>query len=290
MQFLKATTDIAFKKLFGNQAHSELTISFLNAILERKEGELITKVSIHDGANYPDTFDKKVSFIDVSCTDQTGKKYIIEMQVINEHNFIERSQYYASLVLSRQLNKKGHYEDLVPVIFVGVVYFKLFKGADYLSHHLILDQKTHEHALKHLEFHFIELSKFEKTIEELTSTTQKWVYLIKHAHELYTIPAQFKNPQEMAEAFGVLNRGGWTENEFDAYEAELDTLRRTVWADEAKELKHEKELLAAREAAEQTKAVLQKTICNMLAEGITIDNIARITGLPVEQIRKLQNK
>src|SRR5207244_1248035 len=92
MKFLDPTTDIAFKKLFGDREKPELTISFLNSVLERKEGELITEVTINDNANIPDTLDKKISFVDINCTDQTGKRYIIEVQVVDEKNFIERSQ------------------------------------------------------------------------------------------------------------------------------------------------------------------------------------------------------
>lgn len=107
MRFLKATTDIAFKKLFGDQKRADLTISFLNSVLERKEGEKITSVMINDPANHPATVDKKSSFVDVSCTDQSGKKYIIEIQVIDEKNFIERAQYYKeSLEEAARMNER----------------------------------------------------------------------------------------------------------------------------------------------------------------------------------------
>ena len=38
MQFLDPTIDIAFKKVFGNQARPEILISFLNSILDLPEG------------------------------------------------------------------------------------------------------------------------------------------------------------------------------------------------------------------------------------------------------------
>ncbi len=45
-KYLKPTTDIAFKKLFGTQERANLTKDFLNSILEKKAGELITKLTI----------------------------------------------------------------------------------------------------------------------------------------------------------------------------------------------------------------------------------------------------
>jgi hypothetical protein len=68
------------RKLFGSQERAALTISFLNSVLERQEGELITIVEIKDDANRPITKDKERTFVNVYCTDQKKNKYIIEMQ------------------------------------------------------------------------------------------------------------------------------------------------------------------------------------------------------------------
>jgi len=45
-KFANPKTDIAFKKLFGVQKDSMLTISFLNAILNRQQGDRIVSVDI----------------------------------------------------------------------------------------------------------------------------------------------------------------------------------------------------------------------------------------------------
>ena len=34
MQFVDVKTDIAFKKIFGNEQHKEILIGFLNAVLD----------------------------------------------------------------------------------------------------------------------------------------------------------------------------------------------------------------------------------------------------------------
>jgi predicted transposase/invertase (TIGR01784 family) len=258
MRFLSATTDVAFKRLFGNQGQTDLTISFLNNILERKEGELITEITINDVANYPILLGKKTSFVDVSCSDQTGKKYIIEVQVVNEHNFIERAQYYTSYFLTRQLEHKDFYTRLVPVIFIGVASYDLFKHTDYLSHHVIMDTKHHEHTMHHLEFHFIELSKFHKTIDELANVADKWIYLLKHAENIEKVPDQLKTPHEMAEAFGILERIKWTEAEFQAYLVELDQWRRTEGA--LHDMRHGLEKEIRREVKEEIKQEVRQEV------------------------------
>ena len=72
--YLNPKNDIAFKKLFGDIAHKDIVISFLNSILERKEGRKIIDVTINDPNNLPETNSpeeqSKSSIVDVRCTDQ----------------------------------------------------------------------------------------------------------------------------------------------------------------------------------------------------------------------------
>lgn len=138
MIFLDPMSDIAFKKLFGDQAKPNIVISFLNSILARQEGEKIVTVTITDPFNTPDTEWLKTSIVDVRCVDQSGKNYIIELQVEFQDDYPQRSQYYASLAIARQLKRGGRYNEVMPVIFIAVLDFKLFNDPDYISHFKIL--------------------------------------------------------------------------------------------------------------------------------------------------------
>ena len=276
MRFLRATTDIAFKKLFGSQERADLTISFLNGVLERREGELITLVQINDSANKPLTKDMERTFVDVHCTDQKNNKYIIEVQVEDEKNFMERSQFYAAFFLTRQLEKKASYTDLVPVIFVGVLDFSLFKDdPDYLSHHIVVNNKTGKRTLRHLEWHFIELRKFTKELDELVTPLEKWVYLFKHASDMDQVPATMKTMQELMTAFDILEQHHWSEAELQKYYAELDIWRNAVDLERG-----------ARAEGEQSaqRAIAQR----LLSKKLELSEIAEITGLSSEEISKLK--
>lgn len=285
MKFLSPTTDIAFKKLFGSQERADLTISFLNSVLERREGELITLVQINDGANRPITKDKERTFVDVHCTDQKNNKYIIEVQVEDERNFMERSQFYASFFLTRQLEKKASFKDLVPVIFVGVLEFNLFKDdPDYLSHHYIVNSTTGKRSFRHLEWHFIELKKFTKELDALTTPLEKWTYFLKHADEMNQIPATMKTTQELVTAFDTLEQYHWNEDELQKYYAELDVWRNAV--DKERGIREEQEEERAEGRAEEARAIAIK----LLNAGIDIKTIAISTNLSVEEIEKLKGR
>lgn len=91
--------------------------------------------------------------------------------------------------------------------------FSVFNNPDYLTHHYITDDATHEHTLEHLQFHFIELTKFNKSLNELITSADKWAFLLKNADDLSFIPRELKDPYEVEEALEVLEQGLWEEAE-----------------------------------------------------------------------------
>jgi len=224
MQFLNPQSDMVFKKLFGDITHKNILMSFLNSVLGRAEGEKISEVVINDPTNVPETPLSKTTIVDVRCTDQQGRQYIVEMQVVAQKDYAARAQYYSSLALSRQLASGEDYYKLVPVIFVGILSFSLFKNENYISHHFILDSETNAHELKHLEFHFIELTKFNKEITLSSDILDKWIYFLKHAVNLNAVPASLKEPV-LEEAFSVLAQSNWSRQELEAYDRYLDAIR-----------------------------------------------------------------
>ena len=281
MVFLNPLSDIAFKKLFANQAKKAILMSFLNSILNRQEGEKIIEVTITDPYNNPDTEWLKLSIVDVRCVDQAGKNYIVEVQARYQKNYPERSQYYASLAIARQLHNKQQFREIMPVVFVGILDFELFQGNDYISHHKILNTKSFQCDLTHLEFHFIELPKFKKTLEQLQTVEEKWLYLLRHASELQKIPTQLKNPLELEEAFETLEQGNMSPEELYAYDRFIDAQRvefDTLLSAEEKGLQK-----GLQEGEKKAKLV----IAQQLLQHMDAKHVAKLTGLSVQEVQAL---
>lgn len=287
MFFLNPTSDIAFKKLFGNVEHKNVTIDFLNSILERAEGEKIVDVTFGDPNNQPKRIDSKESIFDVKCLDQKGTHYIVEMQVAREHDYTQRCLYYSSVAISGQLQKKDMYEKLAPVIFIGILNFNLLKTSNHVSHHFIVDRETGEHALRGLEFHFVELKKFKiKQEEELVTELDKWIYMLKYASNLNQMPEVLKQSAVMQEAFDILERGSWSAQELEDYEiywkkqwsarSQLETAKM-----EGEEIGEERGI--EKGATEKARAIAR----DMLQENMDIQKIARLTGLTENEIKGL---
>ena len=283
MIFMSPISDIGFKKLFANNKRKNILISFLNSVLEREEGHKITEVEITDPNNNPEHSREKHSIVDIRCKDQSNKMYIIEMQVVEQEDFAQRTQYYTSRAIAQQLKKGDNYGKLVPVIFVGVVDFKLFQSPEYLSHHLIMNSKTHEQTLLQMEFHFLELSKFNKKVTELDGLVDKWIYLLKNACDFKQVPKELKKPAEIEEAMEALEQGMWTDAEIEAYEKYWDAVRNeasiyNTWHGKGK----------VEGIAEGKKEQAIVIALKLLAKGVDISEIEGLTDLTVDEIKKLK--
>ncbi len=292
MIFLSPRTDIAFKKVFGNAQHTNILINFLNNILELNPGNRIVTVVITDPNNQPETVHSKFSIVDIACTDEKNAHYIIEMQVLNRQDFIERCQYYVSVALSRQVQRGDDYIKINPVIFIGIVNFNLLESPEYFSHHKTLNIKTGEHALKHSEYHFIELPKFEKSIDQLENDCDKWVYFLKNAETLNAVPTELKKPTAMRDAFEILEQAKWTNKELDEYNRDLELQReKFVYTDTALQDGLKKgEIIGIEKGKKDGKQEKAIEIARELLDVLDVETIARKTKLTTSEVEELKKQ
>ncbi|MEO1301036.1 MAG: Rpn family recombination-promoting nuclease/putative transposase, partial [Bacteroidota bacterium] len=124
-KYLDPRNDFAFKRIFADPNHTERPIDFLNAALHDQLEAPIQTITLLDPTQRPETMDQKESIVDLFCQDQTGNRYIIEMQVVRDKGFLERAQYYGTKSFSSQLAPGDYYTDLKKIIFLGITDFNL---------------------------------------------------------------------------------------------------------------------------------------------------------------------
>ena len=258
-------------------------IAFLNTITAREKGKKIADVTMVDTNNHPETNTAKYSIVDIKCVDERGVVFIVEMQVINQPDFLDRCQFYASKEVVHQLDKGDRYQKLNPVILVGIANFTLFDNQRYLSHHYVLDIDSHQNELDLMQYHFLELSKFNKTLEQLDSVVDQWAYFLKHASEFDEIPSELKKNNEIAHAFEVLETANFNRAELATYDKQVDALRLEVARTE--EAKKEGHAEGREEGRAEERIELAK---KLLKRGDTIEEISDLTGLSVEVIKILK--
>jgi predicted transposase/invertase (TIGR01784 family) len=271
MRFVNVRNDIAFRRIFDNEHQTAILLSFLNAVLNLEGSDKIETVTIIDPYLLPRVRGEKAFVIDVRARDKKGQQFVVEMQVADVRGFDKRVQYYTYKDYASQINRGEQYALLQPTYFIGILDFNFFENPHYLSNHVILEQKTYEHSLKDIRFTFIELNKFNKREEELTSLTDKWIYFIKNAENLELIPTHVEDTG-LAQAYKYAERYNWTKEQLRAYDnvfiAEQDA-RGRLMAAEDKGMRKAKENMVKRCYQRQ----------------MPLEEIAAITELPLEDIR-----
>ena len=87
-RFLDPKSDLVFKKIFGQ--HPNLMKSLLNGILPLPKDQVIEKIEYLNPEQVPVIPTMKNTVVDVKCTDQLGRVFIVEMRVLQQKQDVER--------------------------------------------------------------------------------------------------------------------------------------------------------------------------------------------------------
>ena len=223
MQFISPQNDFAFKRIFGNEQHKEVLISFLNSVLDLGGERQVVEVLLADPYQVPRLKHLKETVLDIKVTCKSGRQFIVEMQVEQQHSFYKRALYYSSKAYVEQLPRGQDFPELKPVYFIGVLNFKTKSNSNYLSRHLILDAETHEQHISDFEFCLIELPKFTKHESELQSVVDKWIFFLKYlgskGGEDKDFASIFADEPQLLKALEIARYHSLNKAELSAYEA-----------------------------------------------------------------------
>ena len=142
------------------------------------------------------------------------------MQVLNVEGFEKRILYNAAKAYSIQLQKGEGYTMLNPVIALTITDFEMFKNQqDVISHFVFKEKnKLSDYPIDDLELVFVELPKFNKEVDELETVTDKWIYFMKSARSLMTVPSTMGIVPEIRKAFEIANEANLTPEELEDLE------------------------------------------------------------------------
>jgi len=218
MKFADPKNDLAFKKIFGDENHKNILISFLNSVLDFKDEKVIVDVSLANPYQVPRIPELKETILDIKAKNENGETFIVEMQRKDLGDFTKRSLYYTSKAYVSQVPKGQDYTVLKKVYFIGILNFNIFDNKNYISRHLIINQETNTQDLNDFEFTFIELQKFNKELEKLDNILDKWIYFIKNASDLTIVPNEYEDIKEFKDAFEIVTQTTWNSKELEIYE------------------------------------------------------------------------
>ncbi len=219
--------DIAFKKVFGSEPWRDLTASLINAVLEPPQQQRLVEVEVLNPYSEKMTLDDKVSILDIKARDDQGRLYNLEMQMLATASLVQRLLYYWSKIYSQQLAEGDDYTRLRPTISICFVNGVLF--AYQPQHHTVfrlLDATGQLCLTDDLVVHLIELPKFRRTLAELRTPLDFWLYFFKNGVELDAdaLPEALNRPDQR-KAMGVLKMLAQSDVERELYEGRLKAKR-----------------------------------------------------------------
>ncbi|TDG95605.1 Rpn family recombination-promoting nuclease/putative transposase [Cardinium endosymbiont of Culicoides punctatus] len=230
-EYLDPKNDVTFKRIFNTD--KEVTASFLNSILELKGGNIIEVESFENTENISSGRKPKVTYLDILVRDKKGNRYIIEMQLGYQAFFKKRVTYYAAHKYSEQLKKGGGYKRLNKVVCLTIAGHNLFRDdleefgeiihdKAYRREYRILDTKTYKNDLEDLSWVFIEVTKFDKSIDNLEDTEERWCALLRgDVKTEENVQKVSGNNVSLKKAIDQLKKCNYTEAEIDKYRSSI---------------------------------------------------------------------
>ena len=123
-------------------------------------------------------------------------------------------------------------------------------------------------------------------MRECKTMLEKWAYFLKHAEETpeYDVEPFIGNDRILERAYEELNKTYWSEAEMNSYESDEKRVRDNR---SALDYATEKGMEIGMEIGIEKKSI--DIALRMLSKGMSVAVISEVTGLSVEEIKKLPN-
>jgi predicted transposase/invertase (TIGR01784 family) len=222
--FADPKTDFVFKRIFGAEGRKPLLIALLNHMLELDDDRRILDVQHLTGEQHVDIPELKLSIVDVKCTDASGRRFVVEMQVLKVEGFEKRVVYNASKAYVMQLRNADEYPALCDIVGLTICNFNLWPERDprgrykvpMLSRWRMQEQHSGERGLPQVQYAFLELPKYAAGDAPQT-LIDRWAYFFREAKNLSVVPSALSE-DPFRGALEVARTATFSPEEWEAYE------------------------------------------------------------------------
>ena len=301
-------TDFGFKRIFGTDPNKELLINFLNSLFNGEE--VIKDVKYLNSENVGDVYTERKAIFDVYCENEQGEKFIVEMQNAYQTYFKDRSLFYSTFPIREQAPKGSDWNFCLKKVYVvALLNFKMsdeaFDCSDTIHTIALMDTKTNKVFNAKLMFKYVEVGRFDKTDEELTSLSDKWMYVLKNLSRLDNRPVSLRE-KIFTKLFYAAAIARFSPTELREYEDSLkayrdiknslDTAKEEGRAEGREEGRAEGREEGRAEGREEGRAEgreegraegIAMVAKMMFTKGMDIDVIASMTGLSTDEVESL---
>ena len=268
-RYISLLTDFGFKRIFGTAINKDLLICFLNSLFAGKQ--VVKDVSYLNPEHVGDVYTDRKAIFDVYCEGENGEKFIVEMQNAYQTYFKDRSLFYSTFPIREQ---------------AALLNFDMNEEAfekEKIRHSVQLcDTATHKVFYDKLEFIYVEIAKFNKSLEELETLYDKWLYALKNLYKLTQRPKELCD-KVFDRLFEEAEIAKFTPQELREYEASKIAYR---------DIKNSVDTAKREGIAEGMEKGMEKKsheiAKKMLTKGMDEATVMEITGLSAELIQQLK--
>lgn len=286
--------DWAMKHILRDKANFNILEGFLTSLLNEK----ITVKNVIESEGNKNSPDEKNNRVDLKCVDSNCREMIIEIQSQYEFDYLQRILFGTSKAVVESVKIGGKYRKIPKIISINILYHALEpdENNDYIYH-----GKTEMkglHSGKSLvvrqaaalppapcedvfpEYYFLCVGNF-KSNKKIGEKIDEWMYFFKTE----AIKESFNAPgiKEAEQKFDYISMSKAERDSYDAYmdmlhynRSSFETAVETAEHKGRTEGRTEGELKARLEVARQ-----------FLAMGLSAEQVADGTGLPVGEVKKL---
>jgi len=252
--------------------NKDLLLDFLNELLKEEQGIIKNLTYLKTEHLGTTEIDRKAIF-DLYCENEKGEKFIVELQKTKQNFFKDRTIYYSTFPIREQAKHANWDYELKAVYTIAILDFVFDSDKNepekYRYDVKLQDIETNKVFYNKLTFIYLEMPKFNKSVDELVTRFDKWLYVIRNLNKLERVPDKLRE-QIFDRLFETAEISKFSIEQVRSYEDSLKYYR---------DLKNS--LDTAREEGKIEIAV------KALKKGLSINEVCELIGLSREQIERL---
>ena len=311
------TNDYAFKRLLGSEENKPLLQDFLECILDLPPQQVLD-LEFMDKELTKEEFSDKTGILDVKLKLTDGTVIDIEIQASWNASFVKRTLFYWAKMYTADFKAGESYDKLHRCIAINII-ADGFRLNDAIHSEYLLQEKTAHTVLTDvLEIHFLDLQAAKKAKEEGKATGKRsqlinWLRFIGATNRKERAMIATMSPvlQMLNEKIDILTLSPIERKLYESrmkLKSDITTISETQFSAGVERGLAEGKSLGLAEGkslglaegkslglaegkslglAEGSRQKALETAHNLLVIGLSIENIAKATGLTVQEVENL---
>jgi len=290
MKDIYKLSDLFARYLLGKNGNEDLLTDLVNSTLREFNFEEVKDLEIIDPYNLSENIDLKESIIDIKAKTKDNQTVIIEIQLCGNIDFLKRIFYYISKNVVNEVMEGENYNNVQKIISINLLDFNLKFGDKGKAHRCfkLIDTKDLNISLDLIQIHILEVKRFIEIIKNSTKEELKnnrllsWMKFFT-SDNLELIEKELKEENQiMSKVIEEYRKFTSDDKMMRAYAA-----REAFLVGQKMMLRREREDGFDEGKLEGIKEGQISMAKSMKTKNLDINLISEITGLTIDEIKKL---